>query len=596
MVIICDEAHNLIAPPKTDPEPKREGFKMCGERIKKAKNTTVVLFTATPVGDIQENKTMKLLDITMGPRKKWEKVDGAFRETKEPLDDPTNKEGYISWYMTRAKGLFASFNNLTGEKDDSVLRYVPLKSANYCDYVDRRFGMKKWRAWLNKRDGSKLADKASAPISITHYENMDTQLVTNQVKFLPTTSWKEDKGCKGDKNKTLFEDVGAQRFDDHANKLMKIVNDVATLHPKKTVIFLSPGGGFGALELMFRKHPNKLRVLQLRKNMEGAERADVMSKFNHPNNTDGSKYHVLLVDEKEFSEGVSFMAVRDVILADLSSKKTTVPTWTGIQQRIARCLRLCSHQNLPAGQRKLNLRIYVSTLDDDQMQTYDERHLDVLLSEREKFIDAMSNLWDLAIDKYMYYGKDDEEYKKKYHFSRDSNAQWFGENFPTTSSRSTSRRSTSRRPTSTSSRSTSRRSTSRRPTSRRPTSRRPTSTASRIFGSSRTPTPPYSLGPTPTTRTKTKTPRSHSPGSRSPAYADSTRSPTMSHSPGSRSPAYADSTRSPTMSHSPGSRSPAYGEFPPARRVDDENKDEDEDKDEDKDKDENPCDDDEAEV
>lgn len=128
--------------------------------------------------------------------------------------------------------------------------------------------------------------------------------------------------------------------------------------PKKTVILLHRSNGFSMLEKMLAAAGIKTMVLPSRTasghqvgffrntlyDTQGVvASATARAFFNAPDNCLGLTVEVALISAEDYSEGVSFQEVRQVILADLSDGINHV-SWADIAQRIGRGIRMCSHK------------------------------------------------------------------------------------------------------------------------------------------------------------------------------------------------------------------------------------------------------------
>jgi hypothetical protein len=101
---------------------------------------------------------------------------------------------------------------------------------------------------------------------------------------------------------------------------------------------------------------------------------------------------------EEYSEGVSFINVRRIVLADLSPGMNR-PSWSLIKQRIARALRACSHEALPPELRTLWVSVFVAMHQQPRIaKTIDEEKLDAVLSDMDAIEGAMDDLRAVSVD------------------------------------------------------------------------------------------------------------------------------------------------------------------------------------------------------
>ena len=87
-----------------------------------------------------------------------------------------------------------------------------------------------------------------------------------------------------------------------------------------------------------------------------AENAIRLHAFNHKQNKYGNIYQVAIAEAEEYSEGVSFMHIRRIIIDQAYGLKAS---WASMEQKIGRALRSCSHQDLPRNLRTLQVDLFV---------------------------------------------------------------------------------------------------------------------------------------------------------------------------------------------------------------------------------------------
>ena len=126
-------------------------------------------------------------------------------------------------------------------------------------------------------------------------------------------------------------------------------------------------------------------------------------EFNSSGNKHGAKYSTIMLDARQFTEALSLHDVRHVILADLS-EGNDAPSWSLARQRVARAIRRCSHKNLEASKRTLDVKIYLSVIERDgvAVRTVDQIKFDKLLENRRIITQAEDELSKVAIDYNLY--------------------------------------------------------------------------------------------------------------------------------------------------------------------------------------------------
>ena len=108
-IVLCDEAHNIMEQRPGLLPIQTENIREFGERIRHAKHSVVVLFTATPVIHTA-NEADRMLALIKGeadPRARAY-VSKRPRVTAEDLPTYETSEGFVSWYMERPAALFAA--------------------------------------------------------------------------------------------------------------------------------------------------------------------------------------------------------------------------------------------------------------------------------------------------------------------------------------------------------------------------------------------------------------------------------------------------------------------------------------------------------
>ncbi len=98
-----------------------------------------------------------------------------------------------------------------------------------------------------------------------------------------------------------------------------------------------------------------VRFMIVHSNLEKSSITKIFDKFNHINNTDGSKFMILL-GSKIIQESRSLKAIRNVYVM---SKPENIPSFIQI---IGRAIRLGSHNALPQEQRHVDIKIFTSCL------------------------------------------------------------------------------------------------------------------------------------------------------------------------------------------------------------------------------------------
>ena len=433
-IILCDEAHTILYPPDAWTAVQRGLVKAFRDRLYRARSAVVVLFTATPVVH-RPTDARDMLQLVKG------------HEHSESVTD----EGFVSWYMERPAALFAQL------EPPDVCRDI--RQAIISVYIDTHPGF--WRVYSKRRYNIKTTPDAVQPSKTktaspihkptqqqkTHKKPSMKKSVAKKATIKPVkplvnghgskkqkTSLKDaiqnghhplasyNRPCIGDQSQPLclrtlgrYEHVVHGRAKDEttvnhdnasetAPKLEAIAKSVAD-HNLRTVILIHRENGCVALVRLLQQHgltPIFLdRVVGdnvAATNRRERENREAIQRFNAASERPDPANRVLVAVAEEYSEGVSFLNVRRIILADLSSG-TNRPSWSLIKQRIARALRACSHQALPPELRTLWVSIFVAKHRQPGLaKTIDEEKLDSILSDMHAIESAMDELRGISVD------------------------------------------------------------------------------------------------------------------------------------------------------------------------------------------------------
>lgn len=99
--------------------------------------------------------------------------------------------------------------------------------------------------------------------------------------------------------------------------------------------------------------PGKKRYAIWSGDQTQADRAKIKTVFNNPNNVDGSMIKAIL-GSPSIKEGVTLLRVSQVHLLD------PYWNWSRMEQIIGRGIRFCSHKDVPAAKRKVDVFIYLA--------------------------------------------------------------------------------------------------------------------------------------------------------------------------------------------------------------------------------------------
>ena len=361
-VVVADEAHNLWAVPPSMTKPQRANIELLVRELTKAKRARVVLATATPIVRERPGQDREaLMKILRG-----HPANGKRGEN----------EGYVSWYMSRPPSQFAS--------GDPPLEMVPkvtwvdLAGDNLESYLNNRCGKPKGRGESKRRlpcprDPSKLKK------TIQVYENTGLYF-TQHSKYKP--------------GGTL------------ANKLERVAADIKK-SGLKTMVQVQRSNGL----LILKKILKHLRVSAVVLTGKAKTKAEMkrrnleIAKFNASDNNEGQKIQVIVLDAQVFAESISLKDVRSVILLDLSAYKGQA-SWSLLRQRVARAVRMCSHEDLPPSKRNVTIKLYLARMAKIwKFDTYDQVKLRALERDQARMVRAERDLYKIAVDRGLYPGE-----------------------------------------------------------------------------------------------------------------------------------------------------------------------------------------------
>jgi hypothetical protein len=201
----------------------------------------------------------------------------------------------------------------------------------------------------------------------------------------------------------LMREAAGGDFADVATKLDRIASDVAA-HGQKTCVLIHRANGLEMLRDVLEAKGVRTAAAMAPKSSEraadvAATNAAAIRRFNAADNARGERVACLLLDAREFSEGVSLQAVRQLVLGDLA-EGSRAPSWTRVKQRIGRALRFCAHDALPPDERSVAITLYVAT--HDAKPTMDEHHLEAVRAQMQRVERALCRLEDTALDRGLY--------------------------------------------------------------------------------------------------------------------------------------------------------------------------------------------------
>lgn len=353
-IILMDEFHNLVKPAPAVLQYKHKLDKLA-DLLSKCKNSVLVGLTATPIVDTPSDG-QKLLRIIKGP--------GGSQKSSE---------GFISFFDSMPRTIYPETRPCTEGYLANVIK-VELQPQS-----KKKPGNAEKYATKHKqfaRSGGTLTAKQLASL----------QGYCNSAAYYTQARRMSTAGKLSDKTAQIY-----------ATKLHRIALDIAARDEKALILIHRAAGYKIMVEIMNNVVGNACGGTAKNQCWVGlyektAEAEDKLKTFNSQQNLRGNVMKAMIVDAKEFSEGVSFKGVRRLILVN------PAPTYALHKQRIGRALRACAYTKLPLPQRNVTIDMYVATHPD--MKTADEIVLQNLTNERKNIETAIHKMFrDQAVDR-----------------------------------------------------------------------------------------------------------------------------------------------------------------------------------------------------
>lgn len=345
-IVLMDEVHNLVVP-SPDVEKYKDKLQSLARQLSGCTGSVVVGFTATPMKSKREEGE-RLLGIIKGP--------GSAGK---------NHEGYVSWFNSMPLSTFPEMrpcNKYLG----NIIR-VKMEGQN---------------AKLYKSKHGKRGKHG------THHASISNKTLLRLQNY-----------CNGP-YQTQFNRLGnkfsSAHAANHATKLYHIAMAVAQ-SDEKCLIIIHRAAGYRLMVKMMESivqaecGPNPGGGCWIGVYERGSEATSKIEQFNNKTNK-GQVMKAMVIDAKEFSEGVSFKGVRRLILVNPPF------TYADYKQRIGRALRSCDRPLYSDSERTVDVDIYVAT-HPDIVDTADEIALLKMYHEKIQIEKDLGELFrDVAVD------------------------------------------------------------------------------------------------------------------------------------------------------------------------------------------------------
>lgn len=296
-IVIMDEVHNLVRTQTM----YGEQLARLRDLLSTATGAVVAGFTGTPILS-EPSEGRQLLDIIKGS-------DAKLRA----LGD----EGFISSFHVRPAPLFPL----------SLPRGVP--DAILTPQLRRQFIKK-----------VSLSGEPLQKYDIKRNKGLPTQRLRAYCNMCIYFGNFHD-GKTGNKSRVMAD------FAACAPKLDAMVNDVAN-DASKALVLVAKNTGMAAVLARLRE------VAEKSSPPFGVATMEDLASFNSVENLRGERYRVIVADANTCSEGVSFLAVRRVLLADVPN------TPSSLVQSVGRAIRMYGHKGLPQDEQTVTTTMYVS--------------------------------------------------------------------------------------------------------------------------------------------------------------------------------------------------------------------------------------------
>jgi len=297
-VVLMDEVHNLVRSQTVF----GEQLATLRELLRGAKGAVVAGFTGTPIlGEPCEGR--QLLDI----------IKGTDAEARGAGD-----EGFVSSFQVRPAPLFPV--SLPRGVPDAILtpnlRRALVKKVDLCGEALQRYEVKRAKGLSDQR--------------LKGYCNMSVYFGSFH------------EGRSGTRAHVLAN------FESCAPKLYAIAKDVAA-EPTKALVLVARNTGMGAFLAHLRE------VAEKSDPPFGVATMDELATFNSAENLRGGIFRVMVADAMQCSEGVSFFAVRRLMLADVPLNPSA------LVQSVGRAIRMYGHRGLPVEEQTVTTTLYVAS-------------------------------------------------------------------------------------------------------------------------------------------------------------------------------------------------------------------------------------------
>jgi len=158
---------------------------------------------------------------------------------------------------------------------------------------------------------------------------------------------------------------------------------------------------------MYNKNvPNKKSFIVFSDKLSSEERDKLRKRFNKSDNKNGD-YIKIILGSPIISEGLTLKNVRQVHIIE--------PTWnmSKINQIVGRAVRNHSHDDLPAGQRKVEIYKYASVYSQDPNSLYIDKEKYILSEEKDRTNKVIEKiLKEISFDCYINKERNDKFYSK----------------------------------------------------------------------------------------------------------------------------------------------------------------------------------------
>lgn len=341
-IIIMDEIHNLIRPPKNTDAQLRTRLGRMREALYKAQGSVIVGLTATPFVKTEQDGH-DLLKMIKG---------------RENANTPTN-EGFISYFNILPPSIYPK---MLPKPMILNLTRIQMEPPNLKKYLEKA----KARGKLSS-DPDKRADQLFRLMNYCNMAGYYTQAYYSDFK----------KKLRSEPDK-------------YATKLDYIAKQCMS-HNKKCAVLIHRRLGYSAFEEVVKgldpENTHRWEFMGKPKTEKERRENKILEAFNADDNIRGEKIRCLVLDAETYGEGIDLLGVRHFYMANPAPSYASYKQWEG------RVLRACGYSNLYPSERNVTIEMFLAKTEDPRNATADMLTFDIMRQETLKMEKAMKDVF-----------------------------------------------------------------------------------------------------------------------------------------------------------------------------------------------------------